>query len=206
MDNGLANERMMTVKEVAEILGVTPEAIKKHIREMFPEIIRDGKTTYLNEYHVTRIKKRMIPTTQVVSSVTDLDKAETIAKAWKYIIEEVEMLRKQAKEQKPAVDFYKAVTDSRDAIEMSQVAKVLELGYGRSILFRKLRELNILRYNNEPYQTFIDAGYFRIIENKWTTQDGEIKISIKTLVYQKGIEYIRKIVDPTLKKKNGYSN
>ncbi len=69
MDNELANERMMTVKEVAEVLGVTPEAIKKHIREMFPEIIRDGKTTYLNEYHVTKIKKRMIPTTQVVSSV-----------------------------------------------------------------------------------------------------------------------------------------
>jgi len=46
--------------------------------------------------------------------------------------------------------------------------------------------------NNRPYQEFIDRGYFRVIEQKWTTPEGETKISIKTLVYQKGLDFIRR--------------
>jgi phage antirepressor YoqD-like protein len=48
--------------------------------------------------------------------------------------------------------------------------------------------------DNKPYQKYIDNGYFRVIEQKWTRPDGETVISFKTLVYQKGIDYIRKIV------------
>jgi len=102
---------------------------------------------------------------------------------------------KQLEQQKPAVDFYKAVTDSKDAIPMSQVAKVLDMGIGRNKLFELLRDKQILRHNNEPYQSFIDRGYFRVIEQKYTTPMGETKISIKTLVYQKGLDYIRKIIN-----------
>ena len=32
----------MTVKEVADVFGVTAEAIKKHIRELYPDIIQNG--------------------------------------------------------------------------------------------------------------------------------------------------------------------
>ena len=200
MDNELAIERTMTIKEVADTLGVTPEAIRKHIRILYPDVLKHGIKTHLTEAEITEIKKELRQSTKVVSTITDLEKAETIQKAFQYITDEIRTLRDQVHDQEPAVDFYNAVTDSKDAIEMSQVAKVLDMDMGRNKLFYILRQKKILRYNNEPYQAFIDAGYFRIIENKWTTQDGEIKISIKTLVYQKGIEYIRKIVDPTLKK------
>jgi predicted transcriptional regulator len=71
--NELGNEKTMSVKEVADVLGVTPEAIKKHVREMYPEILRDGITTYLNEEQVTAIKQKMMPTTQVVGALTSLD-------------------------------------------------------------------------------------------------------------------------------------
>ena len=70
---------------------------------------------------------------------------------------------------------------------------------GRNKLFQILRDNNILTPKNQPYQRFVDDGYFRTIEQKWQTPDGEIKISIKTLVYQKGIDYIRKAL-----KKLGY--
>lgn len=53
-----ATEKVMTVGKVAEVLGVSSEAIKKHVREMFPECIKNGVTTYLNEYQVTLIKKK----------------------------------------------------------------------------------------------------------------------------------------------------
>ena len=48
--------------------------------------------------------------------------------------------------------------------------------------------------NNIPYQRYIDAGLFRTVEQKYSMPDGETRISIKTLVYQKGVDYIRKVV------------
>ena len=96
-------------------------------------------------------------------------------------------------EQKHKVDFYDAVADSKTAVPMDQVAKVLAIpGIGRNKLFEFLRESGILQYNNIPYQTFVDRGYFRVVETKFTKPDGSTNINIKTLVYQKGIDYIRK--------------
>lgn len=66
-------DKRMTVKEVADILGVDPEAIKKHVRDLFPNAMRNGITTYLNEMQVTEIKKRMMPTTKVVGATTEIE-------------------------------------------------------------------------------------------------------------------------------------
>ncbi|MCE5223786.1 phage antirepressor KilAC domain-containing protein [bacterium] len=101
----------------------------------------------------------------------------------------------QIKELKPKAEFFDAVANSKSAIPIGNVAKILEIpGIGRNILFQILRDQGILMHDNVPYQQFIDRGYFRVIEQKYTTPEGETKISIKTLVYQKGIEYIRKVV------------
>lgn len=96
---------------------------------------------------------------------------------------------------KPKAEFFDAVSDSKTAIEMSQAAKVLNYGKGRNTLFAILRAEKVLRDNNEPYQEFIDRGYFRSIEQKYTKPDGTTCISIKTLVYQKGLDYIKKVLD-----------
>ena len=48
---------------------------------------------------------------------------------------------------------------------------------------------------NAPYQKYIDNECFCTIEQKYSTPDGETRISIKTLVYQKGVDYIRKILE-----------
>lgn len=96
---------------------------------------------------------------------------------------------------KPKEEFFDAVTDSKDAIDMGQVAKVLNYPkIGRNKLFEILRESGILQQNNQPYQTYIDRGYFRVVEQKFEPTPGEIRINIKTLVFQKGIDYIRKIL------------
>jgi phage antirepressor YoqD-like protein len=96
---------------------------------------------------------------------------------------------------KPKAEFFDAVANSKDAIEIGQAAKVLNYGKGRNTLFAILRQEKILRDNNEPYQEYIDRGYFRTIEQKYTKPGGETHISIKTLVYQRGLEYIRKVLD-----------
>lgn len=110
------------------------------------------------------------------------------------LAEKNEQLENQNNIMKPKAEFYDAVAGSKDAIEMSTAAKVLNLGVGRNNLFEILRKNRILRENNEPYQEYIDRGWFRTVEQKYTAADGEIKISIKTLVYQRGLDRIRKII------------
>lgn len=115
--------------------------------------------------------------------------------------EEAERLEKQNallltdnERMKPKEEFFDAVTDSKDAIEMKDVAKVLDMGIGRNKLFKFLRERNVLMNNNTPYQEYVDRGYFRVIEQKYNRGYGETGINIKTLVFQKGVDYIRKLL------------
>lgn len=92
----------------------------------------------------------------------------------------------------PKAEFYDDVTGSKDAIEMKEVAKVLNLGMGRNKIFEFLRDKKILDNNNQPYQIYVDKGYFRVIESKFTTPDGDVKINLKTVVMQKGLDFIRR--------------
>ena len=94
---------------------------------------------------------------------------------------------------KPKAEFYDAVADSKDAISIQEVAKVLNIpGMGQNNLFRWLRDNKILMQNNLPYQEYIDRKYFNVIEQSYENRRGEPMISFKTLVYQRGIDYIRR--------------
>lgn len=102
---------------------------------------------------------------------------------------------KQIEEMRPKADFFDAVADSKTAISMNEVSKVLGIkGLGRNNLFEFLRDNAILDRWNVPYQKYIDCGWFRVIEQKYT-KNGEEHISIKTLVYQKGIDAIRRKIE-----------
>lgn len=109
--------------------------------------------------------------------------------------EEIEKLQLTIETDKPKVEFYEAVTESNDTIDMGTVAKVLNVkGVGRNTLFEILRKNKVLMSNNSPFQSYIDKGWFRQIETKFTKPTGDIAINIKTVVFQKGVEGIRKIV------------
>lgn len=119
------------------------------------------------------------------------DALRELATTW----EQKEIALKQLEAAKPKVEFYDAVANSKTAIPMAHAAKVLEVkGIGRNKLFGILRDKKILDRGNVPYQEFIDRGYFRTIEQKYTTPAGETKIDIRTLVYQRGLDFIRKII------------
>jgi len=103
--------------------------------------------------------------------------------------------KEEIKSLQPKAEFYDDVIGSEDWSEMTQIAKVLNFPYyGRNRIFKKLRKEKILRYNNEPIQEFVDRGYFRLIEQKFILPYGSIKINYKTVVSQKGLDFIRKIL------------
>ena len=111
----------------------------------------------------------------------------------------IENLNQQVIEMKPKAEFFDQVASSKTAIQMSEVAKVLNYpNFGRNRLFEFLRNKKVLMANNIPYQKYVDCGYFRVIEQKYTKPNGDTAINIKTLVYQKGINFIKKTLDKEL--------
>jgi len=118
-----------------------------------------------------------------------------MARALRIADETINNYKMLTAEMKPKADFFDAVADSKSAIELGTAANVLEIkGMGRNKLFRILREKKILKENNEPYREYVDRGYFRVLEQKFSKPDGSTHINIKTLVYQKGLDFIRKTI------------
>lgn len=109
------------------------------------------------------------------------------------LIEELEAKDQLLIEQAPKVKFFDAVADSKDAIDIGEAAKVLNIGIGRNRLFELLRNKKILMEKNQPYQKYIDSGWFRVVEQSYQKPDGSTHISIKTLVYNKGLQEILKL-------------
>ena len=201
MNNAITKEKMMTVREVSEILGVTTEAIIKHIRLLYPNLLQHGKTTYLAENQIIEIKKKMQQTTKVVSAKTELEYMQMASDVMLFFKSKVDFLTEQNNRLEtekiinaPKIDFYNAVTGSNNTLEIGKVAKLLNKQLGRNKLFEILREKKILMNGNIPYQKYIDRGYFRVIESKYTKNDGSTHISLKTVVFQRGIDFINKIV------------
>lgn len=109
-------------------------------------------------------------------------------------VEENEKLAQQNLVMLPKAQFFDAVADSKTAVPMNEVSKVLAVkGMGRNNLFDFLRQNKILMNNNIPYQKYVDLGYFRVIEQKFT-KNAEEHITFKTLVYQKGLNFIQKLL------------
>ena len=125
----------------------------------------------------------------------------TYAEALKNLLEQVEENERLINENEtfkaerdvllPKAEFFDAVTDSKQAIPIGDVAKILDMGIGRNKLFEFMREEKILMPDNRPYQKYIDAGYFRVVEQKYE-KNGDTYINLKTLVFQKGVDFIRK--------------
>ena len=102
---------------------------------------------------------------------------------------------RQIEEMKPKAEFFDTVADSKTAISMNEVAKVLNIkGYGRNNLFEFLRNSKVLDRWNVPYQRYVDNGWFRVIEQHYQ-KNGEPVVTTKTLVYQKGVDGIRKMIE-----------
>lgn len=128
-----------------------------------------------------------------VSSKMDSDMLFKIAQAMQEKEQKISALEEQKALMQPKADFYDTVTGSNDVIDIGDCARVLNVpGYGRNKLFRFLREQHILMVDNRPYQEYIDRGYFRCIEGVYEKPDGTTLMYVKTVVYQKGLDYIRK--------------
>ena len=150
------------------------------------------------------VRKGVLVKLNELENKTQFEIPKTFSEALKLASSQAEKIEQQQlliSYNAPKVAFFDQVTGSNDCFDMADVAKVCNLGVGRNTLFLFLRESKILRDNNTPYQQYIDSGYFRVIESKYSKPNGDININLKTVVYQKGIDFIiKRYVGRNLKK------
>lgn len=196
-DNALF-EKTMTLSEVASVLGYEEETLRKKCAEL--GYTKNGIKTRLNEEQVTVLKNSLVPRTSALkvrgqNALTELEENNIVANALAILQRRNQELQQQNEKLLPAANFAYQICSSKDTIDIGECAKVLNKNIGRNSLFEFLRTKGVLQQNNIPYQKYIDSGYFRVIETKYITPNGETKISLKTVVFQKGVAYINKLLN-----------
>lgn len=130
-------------------------------------------------------------------TLTDPDYLIQLATALKEERQARKLAEEKIEQQKPLVDFANQVSDTTDLIDMKTMAKLLKdnnINIGRNRLFEFLRIKKILMKDNQPYQQYVDAGYFKVNEYTYTNSFGQTKTTRQTFVTGKGQLYITKKV------------
>lgn len=106
---------------------------------------------------------------------------------------ENESLKIENNKMKPRAEFVDKVFNTDTLIDIGEVAKILNLPYGRNTLFSVLREKGIFFKNkNEPFQQYINKGYFEVKEKFHEVSEVKGFLVVKTYATQKGLGFIAK--------------
>ena len=204
--NQLSFEKTMSIKDIAEFTGRDRETVRAHTEKLYPNLLVNGVKTELNEMQASDVLKSIrikdTPNLQKnLQVLTKVDEDKIIDQAFALLhkrqqenLEIIKNLKSANTKMLPKAEFYDTVTSSKDTINMSDVAAVLNIKkLGQNNLYKFLRDKKILNRNNRPYRQYIEAGYFKCIENTFTSNTNQVvHVTLKTVVYQKGIDFIRK--------------
>lgn len=199
------DNRIVTTKELAGILGVEPRTVQLAVQKLglanvLSQVKIRGQNSFVfTEEQATLIKQHIqehhnLANRKIDTVTTEVEENQMIAQAFSILQRRIDDANKEIEKLKPAAEFAYQICSSKDAIAIGNCAKVLNRNIGRNSLFEFLRNKKVLQQDNIPYQKYIDSGYFRVIETKYTIPSGETKISLKTLVLQKGVAYINKLL------------
>lgn len=181
-----------TIKEISNLFKVNEITVRRAIKELFPDKLRNGFITYLTEIETAQIKDFMFSNKYLGTvnpesldrSVEVTVEAEMVQKS----LEVMNWLLMRNKELTQKADKYDAIQASDNSLSMEAVAKII--GWGRNNLFKFLRQNRVLMRNNNPYQRYMDAGYFEVSEYVVKHNNGYMEAKPQTYVTQKGIDHI----------------
>ena len=116
---------------------------------------------------------------------------DSVKQLFKVTLKVLRNQNQQLMEQKPKVEFADCVGSSKDLLTIGQFSKLVHdenIPVGRNRLFKWMGDKGYLRQNNEPYQQYIDSGYFKVKEGAKQNQYGS-KLFTVTLITGKGQIY-----------------
>ena len=207
------NEPWFVGKDVAEILGYkeASKAVRQHVDEddkggsILDTPGGKQNITIINESGLySLILSSKLPTAKKFKRWVTSEVLPSIRKTGGYSLEIPKdypsALRALADQceinriMKPKADFYDTVASTESLLSMNDTAKILNMGVGRNKLFKLLRDKKILMKDNMPYQRYVDAGYFKVVESYYMAGDNSV-VSKTTYVRQRGVDYIRKLLN-----------
>ena len=115
--------------------------------------------------------------------------AQNVIKEKELQLEREKLLRQEAEEtiklQSPKVQAWEQLMDINKNLDMGATARAFNVsGLGRNNFMKLLRDKEILQKNNNPYQYYMDRGYFEVIviPNEFA--------QTKTVVTPKGLKWL----------------
>jgi len=129
-----------------------------------------------------------------------------LANELKKQLEAKNTLTKQLNECKPLMQLGEAIKESENSIMIEDWVKSIsrgELHIGRNKAFKWLKQNGYLRKNRQPYQIWIDKGYFEWKPRIYYTKDGEQKEGFITLITPKGQLALTPLIIEDFKNKQG---
>lgn len=161
--------------------------LKLWCTEKLDELMRYGMTA------TQPTLEQMINNPDLVISLATQLKNEREEKA--RLEQEKKQLEEKNAKLKPKADFAEAAFKAEGKVDIGQAAKILNLGFGRNTLFKKLKEVGVFfKDRNEPKQKYIDAGYFEMTLLPPIHRDSHPDILYqKVLCKPKGLAYINQL-------------
>jgi DNA-binding Lrp family transcriptional regulator len=171
-------DKTMTVKEVSEILNISRQLVSEKVKEFYPEIVKNGITTSLNQEQITKIKIELgknsyLPQLEKVN--TDLEMLLLSKKVDQWKDNKIEQLQQENLQLKSDVKLL--VHDFQKTFTTSEIAKELQMKSAQE-LNKKLVEMKIQYKRNGTwvlYSPYSEKNYTSIketiLENGHITYD-----------------------------------
>lgn len=103
--------------------------------------------------------------------------------------EQKQLAESKIKELAPKAEVFDKLSNGVNHLTFADASK--SLNWGRNTLMKVLRNKMILRYNNTPYQRYIDDGYF-VVKITPFVVSGEVTNQPQTFVTSKGLIWLSK--------------
>lgn len=152
---------VMTVSHVAEILKRDPRTIQLKVKELFPDLVVNGKKTMLNEMQVTAVKLDLEKTFEVKS---DIEKELLIMQAMQFQSEKIQAMQAKIEMLIPKAELADmAIRDETKQYSITDAGKHLDISQG--IMFAILRDKRLITTKNIPTQRALDYGILQLRTN-----------------------------------------
>ncbi len=212
-DNGLTIKATdiqptMSSIEISVLTGKRHDNVKRDIDKMLIELEKkpssflrkspNGRNQIISEYMLPKEETLILISgynikmrAKIIKRWIELEEKENVINLPQSFSEALQLAADQAKQieqQKPMVEFAKAIEGTQELISVGDFAKISGL-FGRNTLFKKMRENDILQKTNIPYQRLIKRGYFEVKEK--VIKPGDI-LTVTTYITGKGQLWLNK--------------
>jgi phage antirepressor YoqD-like protein len=169
------NQRTMTIKDVAIAFNCDISTVTKRVKELFPDLSKNGIQTVLNEIQVTQLKLVLQQNSHLgnVSELpkTDLEKELLIAQAMQFQQEKIQTLQSRLSEAEekifldaPKVESFEILMKTNTDMSITTACKHFSI-HPKTDGFPYLREHGYLTQKDLPTQKAIDLGIMSVREN-----------------------------------------